>query len=274
MTAARTTCALLVAGLVAWALAPDRRLEQSAPARARDATPPAPETIRIAQIELSPEPPPERAKKKPRPQPKPATLPARGATPTPPEPPEPKPVAAAALKPEPEPGVRGEALLRAGAFPRLRASYARIGFERYRDAVLALGGRFFLFDDARRQPVAEVDPRTGRIQAAGSRAGLSHWPRDVTRHLADALERGRARYGSVVTRVILLPPAKLDATLLGALDAHLRQQALGPGDLARVDVAYELRAGRLHCDVLAVALRDGSERPMALTIDLSGGHAG
>ena len=74
-----------------------------------------------------------------------------------------------------------------------------------------------------------------------------------------------------VSRVILLPPARLDAALLGALDAHLRALGLDPGDLLRVDVAYELRAGNLHCDVLLVAMRDGTERPLSLEIDLSGG---
>jgi hypothetical protein len=70
--------------------------------------------------------------------------------------------------------------------------------------------------------------------------------------------------------VILLPPASVDAALLGALEEELLAQGISPGQLLRVDVAYELVTERLHCRVLSVALRDGSEQPLALRIDLSG----
>ena len=168
---------------------------------------------------------------------------------------------------------RGRALLEAGRFPRLRASYARIGFATYRDAVLELGGGFFLFDEQRRQTVARVDPRTGRIRDEAPDSALSRWPRDVTRHLKDVLQAGQRRYGSHVSRVVLLPPAALDAALLGGLDAALRARGLDPGELARVDVACELRAGRLHGTVLAIGLRDGAERALDLSIDLAAGVA-
>ena len=36
-------------------------------------------------------------------------------------------------------------------------------------------------------------------------------------------------------------------------------------------MAYEMHDGRLHCQVLSLALRDGSEREVELRIDLSGG---
>jgi hypothetical protein len=66
----------------------------------------------------------------------------------------------------------------------------------------------------------------------------------------------------------------VDAALLGALDQRLAELGLHPNSLLRVDVAYELRSGRLHCEVLAVALRDGSERDLGLWIDLSEGARG
>ena len=74
-----------------------------------------------------------------------------------------------------------------------------------------------------------------------------------------------------MTRVILLPPNSVDAALLGALDLHLKQSQLQSDELARVDVVYELIDRRLHCDVLAVGLRDGSERELQLRVDLSAG---
>ena len=195
---------------------------------------------------------------------------APAAAPAPAPPPEPPAVPAVRVA-QSEAHPSGESLLESGTFPRLRATYNRIGFSAYRDAVLELGGAFFLFDASARTPVAEVDPRSGAVQSERVRANLSRWPRDVTRHLGETLRLGQERYGPRVSRVILLPPAHLDAALLGALDAHLRAQHIETRALVRVDVAYELRGGRLHCDVLTLALRDGTERPVSLEIDLSGG---
>lgn len=178
----------------------------------------------------------------------------------------------AALRPDPEALARGDALLRAGAFPRLRATYSRIGFVAYREAVLALGGAFYLYDLRARRVLAEVDPRSDLLGAEGVREELSRWPRDVTRHLQGALALGRERYGARASRVVLLPPASLDAALLGALDRRLRELGVNSDSLLRVDVAYELAGGRLHCEVLSVALRDGTERELGLRIDLSAGE--
>ena len=178
----------------------------------------------------------------------------------------------AALRPDPEALARGDALLRAGAFPRLRATYIRIGFAAYSEAVLELGGAFYVYDPRARRALAEVDPRSGLLGAEGVREELSRWPRDVTRHLQSALVLGRERYGSRASRVVLLPPASLDAALLGALDRRLQELGVGSDSLLRVDVAYELRGGRLQCEVLTVALRDGSERELGLQIDLSVGE--
>ena len=212
-------------------------------------------------------------------EPAPAARKPRPPAPPAPAPPQPPPLPAASRAPQVKQSpaltgqvlARGSTLLRAGAFPRMRATYRRIGFDAYRDAMLALGGAFYLFDAAERRPVAEVDPKSGALGPAEVRAGLSRWPRDVTRHLGDALARGAERYGPRVTRVILLPPESVDAALLGALDAHLREQGLTSDQLLRVDVAYEMHHGRLHCQVLSLALRDGSERELELRIDLSGG---
>ena len=175
----------------------------------------------------------------------------------------------AALRPDPEALARGDALLRAGAFPRLRATYIRIGFAAYREAVLELGGAFYVYDPRARRALAEVDPRSGLLGTEGLREELSRWPRDVTRHLQSALALGRQRYGARVSRVVLLPPASLDAALLGALDRRLHELGVSSDSLLRVDVAYELHGGRLQCEVLTVALRDGSERELGLRIDLS-----
>jgi hypothetical protein len=210
------------------------------------------ELVRIELPEAQPKPPPP-------PEPGPPALPAR------------QEAESAARSPTQETIERGEARLQQGAFPRLRATYARIGFRAYRDAVLDLGAGFFLFDSSTRQPLATVNPKTGELSDAVMLERLSRWPRDVTRHLPIALERGRARYGARASRVILLPPASVDAALLGALEDELLARGIAPGKLLRVDVAYELVAERLHCRVLSVALSDGSEQPLALRIDLSGG---
>ena len=65
----------------------------------------------------------------------------------------------AALRLDPEALARGDALLRAGVFPRLRATYVRIGFPAYREAVVALGGGLL--------PVRRQDaPDSGRGRSA------------------------------------------------------------------------------------------------------------
>ena len=276
MALLRIAAALAVAlGIVIWlAPEPDRLLE---PAAAAPAPPPL-ERIEIASVELpAPEPAPlPEAEPEPAPEAEPVSTPqppapeATTAKPPPPEPPG-VPAVREAVRPGADALARGHTRLREGVFPRLRASYARIGFARYRDAVLGLGGVFYLFDPASRKVLAQVDPRTHESFAVEQRSDLSQWPRDVTRHLAPALERGRERYGERAGRVILLPPARIDAALLGALDQELRALSLAPERLVRVDVAYEMRDGRLHCEVLAVALREAGERPLDLLIDLSGG---
>ncbi len=253
MARAHAAAAVVVAFAVLLLLSPSVWEQLVRPESSADPAPPE-RRIEIVEIKLRAEPEARPTRPLPRPRPTPAPPSRPAAQPAPPDPLE-----------------RGESLLRAGQFPSLRATYDRIGFAAYRDSMLSLGGAFFLFDTAARQPVAEVDPRTGELRGEFVRGGLSRWPRDVTRHLGEPLRIGQASYGSRVSRVILLPPARLDAALLGALDAHLRALGLDPGDLLRVDVAYELRAGKLHCDVLLVAMRDGTERPLSLEIDLSGG---
>jgi hypothetical protein len=239
---------LAAAFAVAWLLTPE---PESEPEVGMTAAPERWERIEIVHVEAPRAPAPEPEARRP-------------------EPPRPKPRRPSGIPAQLE---RGERLLEAGVFPQLRATYRRIGFEAYRDAVLALGGGFFVFDSSAGRPIAEIDPRTGSVRSRELRDGLSRWPRDVTRHLPHALERGRLRWGERASRVILLPPARFDAILLGALDAYLRASDEG-GQLVGVDVAYELRDGRLGCEVLSLSLRDGTRRSVGLRVDLSGGVTG
>jgi hypothetical protein len=247
--------ALSVAAAVVWLFAPPPPEAESGDERAKQ----EPEEAQI-RIDLAPPPAPP---------PKPPRAPSRAEAPSdsgsPPE------VAAAApvVVPSSATFQRGGELMEAGSFPRLRATYQRIGFADYRDAMVALGGRFYLFDASKRRPVAEIEPRSGTVLGEAVPARLSRWPRDVTRHLQPALENGRSRYGERVTRIVLLPPRSLDAALLGALDARMRAVELNAADVLGVSVAYELRGGRLHCSVLGVTLRDGQERSLPLVVDLS-----
>ena len=256
--AGRVLLALCAAAAVVWLFAPPRAAE-SPTDEARES--PDDAQIRVALAAPPPPPPPAPA---PGPGP-PAREPSVAEPPSPPvSAPEPPVVVPSASTRQ-----RGSKLMEAGIFPRLRATYDRIGFADYRDAMVALGGRFYLFDASKRIPVAEIEPRSGAIGGESVPARLSRWPRDVTRHLHAALENGRGRYGERVTRVVLLPPRSLDAALLGALDARMSEAELRATDLLGVRVAYELRGGRLHCSVLGVTLRDGRERSLPLVVDLS-----
>jgi hypothetical protein len=259
--AGRVLIALCAAAAVVWVFAPPPGATEPADETASELPDPDAAQIRVA-LAPPPIPPPE-----------PRREPPRGSTSAePPQTPAPAPQPsepAAIVVPSSDTLRRGTALMEAGSFPRLRATYDRIGFADYRDAMLALGGRFYLFDAGKRRPVAEIEPRSGAIGGETVPARLSRWPRDVTRHLPSALENGRGRYGDRVTRVVLLPPRSLDAALLGALDARMRDAELRAPDVLGVSVAYELRGGRLHCAVLDVTLRDGRKRSLPLIVDLS-----
>jgi hypothetical protein len=255
--AGRVLIAFGTAAAVVWLFAPPRAAESAAEA---ESEPPDEAQIRVAFAPPPAPPAPPPAAPEP-----PAREPSAAEPPSPPvSAPEPPVVVPSASTQQ-----RGSALMEAGIFPRLRATYDRIGFADYRDAMVELGGRFYLFDASKRLPVAEIEPRSGAIRGESVPARLSRWPRDVTRHLHAALENGRGRYGERVTRVVLLPPRSLDAALLGALDARIRETELRATDVLGVRVAWELRSGRLHCSVLGVTLRDGRERSLPLVVDLS-----
>jgi hypothetical protein len=153
--------------------------------------------------------------------------------------------------------------------PKVRGSMVRIGFGSYRDAMRALGGGFFLYDAAAKRPVAEIDPVSGAVLSEALRDGLSDWPRDVTSDLASALELGQKRYGPRVSRVVLMWPAALDTALIAALQRELPPLGVAYDEVVRVDVVYELRAGRLECDVVGVGLRDAGDRALELRVTLS-----
>jgi hypothetical protein len=262
----RVAVTLIVAIAVARLVDPD-----DPKSRSLDAPEPAPDParrIRITRIELPDNPPkpvPVHRRSTPREPVERMPAPAPPPVPEPPPPPTPQVVV-----PDADAVRRGQSLLDTGTFPRLRATYARIGFPSYRDAMVSLGGRFFLYDGVRRRPLAEIDPRTGAILGESLDGALSRWPRDVTRHLDFALEHGRAVYGSAASRVILLPPARVDAALLGSVEGFARGLGLDPSEIVRLDLAYEIREGRLRCEVISVALRAGTERDLSLHVDLSG----
>lgn len=254
----------LSAAAVVWFFAPRAAtllVESPAPVPLAETEP---AVIEIAEIKLAEDPP----KPKPRPPAPPAQRPARAVDPEPVE----KAAPSAPLAPSPASDLaRGRVALASGVFPRLRASYANVGFERYRDAMLELGAGFFLFDFAARQPIAGVDPTNGTTSRPNLSDRLSRWPRDITRHTPELLESGRREFGPSVSRVVLLPPVDVDAALLGALERYLATRELEPRELARVDVVYSLVGSRLHCDVLALGLQDGTEISADLQVDLSQG---
>ena len=262
---------------IAWWLWPDL-----SPARpvASEPPPEPPPSIRIARIEPLP------VEAQPAPAPAPArveeqTAPKGGAAETkairPVLPASEVPVLADTARPrEPRDGdsiALGEQRIAEGRFPRQRASYARIGFERYRDAMLALGGRFYLFDRRARRPLAELDPFTSEHRAIEALPPhLSAWPRDVTPYLRDVLEAPDVRraYDGRATHVVLLPPADIDAAFVGGLDRALRRQGLDIERVASVRLLYELSHTGLGCEVVRVELFDGTRRELDLRLALSG----
>ncbi len=224
--------------------------EQVVPGADREVEPPV-DPIQIQRIEL----------------PSPASVPASAASPGPVD-------VGPARRPEArtvsteETIVRGRRLLDSGRFPRLRGTYERIGFEAYRGAMERLGARIFFYDGLHRRPVAEIE---GELAPTSSE--LSRWPRDLTRHLESELREGRELHGTHVSRVVLLPPARLDALLLGSVEESLQRRGLDPTLLSRLDLAYEIREGRLGCELLTAGMQDGTEVSLGLHVDLSTARA-
>jgi type IV secretory pathway VirB10-like protein len=261
----RALVALASAACVSWWLWPSGAEERREPPRELATAPlELPEIVPITPVAPEPEMPqaPEPAAAPPPP------LPARAAAP-------PLPTITATAKAAPRPslpvlqstGKRGE--LSAGRLPKLKADGRRIGFIAYRDAMLALGGGFFLYDALAKRPFAEIDPVTGEVRSETLRSGLSDWPRDMTSLFEAALELGRKRYGARASRVVLLPPAHIDTTLVTALRRELPLLGVDPDAVVRVDLVYELRDGRLECDVVGVGLRDAGDRTLELRVTLS-----
>ncbi len=154
-----------------------------------------------------------------------------------------------------------------GRLPKVKASGP--DFAAYRDAMLALGGGFFLYDASAKRLLAEIDALSGEIRSEGLRKGLSDWPRDLTPLFKAALELGQQRYGARASRVVLLPPASIDAALVAALVRELPPLGVDVDAVVRVDLVYELRGGRLECEVVGVGLRDAADRALELRVTLS-----
>ena len=233
---------------------------------------PAPTPEPVAEPEPEPEPTPDPvAEPEPTPEPEPVAQPAR---PDPPVEvaarPEPTPPTPHTLRPGAADIALGSQRLREGRFPRLRATYRHVGFDAYSAAVVRLGGAFFVYDAGRRRPLARVDWRNTVLRDDADTTGLSRWPRDVTRHVPEALAAGRERFGSQASRVVLLPPEHVDAALIGGLERHLHAVGVDPTRLERVDIAYRIVGRRLVGEVLGVGLRGGAERALTVRIDLEG----
>ena len=170
--------------------------------------------------------------------------------------------------PAPTDFVRGKELL-AGEFPRMRGYYSRVGWEDYRDAMISLGSRFYVWDAHENQPLASLDPITGETSEAKSQLGLSPFPRDVSSNLTHALAEGKKAFGDAASHVVMLPPERFDAALLSGLEKLLRRNGIQSDRVSSFEGAFEIRNGGLWCEVLSTSLKDGTTREVAFLINLA-----
>lgn len=202
-----------------------------------------------------------------RPKPQIAVQVAKAPAPKPRKPVAPPLLEAATFVPGPSDFLKGQRLLE-GGFPRMVATYERIGFSRYTEEAQALGGQFFLWDSESNHPVARLDPKTGEAWEGPLSSHLSRWPRDVSAHLGDAIARHRGDYGHRASHAVLLPPVRVDEAILSGLDHLLRLNGIDPASVGSFFGAYELRGDHLVYVVLSATLKNGTQREVSFAIDL------
>lgn len=169
---------------------------------------------------------------------------------------------------------RGRALMEEGRFPGLTAYYNRtIGFSRYAEAMIQLGGRLFVRDMDALELRAEVDLVRNRLLPVDRRSLAHLSPR--SRDLSDepALQRfvikAESAYGSARYSIILLVPIQVDAFLTAGMEEGLSRLGLSLDNFISFEGQYQGQGGDLVLKILFGMTRAGEKVPLRLAFNFS-----
>jgi hypothetical protein len=134
--------------------------------------------------------------------------------------------------------------------PAISASYAEsIGFTRYVQAMEALGGRFFIYDDTRNRLLHGFSPLTGKTAPVdpASLRGLSPRLRELSYEPAVEAVLNRYRITQSRSRIkwVLLLPREVETSIAAQLSGAIQNGNLPPGEWSRADATYRMSGGRL-----------------------------
>ena len=143
----------------------------------------------------------------------------------------------------------------AGAMPGVIAAYRRtLGFRTYAQAMIALGGRFVVWQQQRRKLIAVIDPLHGTRQPLDRQAvqGLSPRARDLSDEPALAAYREPGREA-----VLLLVPLEVEAAIQAGLTHALASTGLTPQAVATVHGVYTIEQGEVILTLTAATTKNG-----------------
>jgi hypothetical protein len=196
--------------------------------------------------------------------PKPAPQPPKTVSP-PPQPPVTAPLPLAAT-----PASTASTKETAGFTLPISANYRRtLGFRKYAESMLALGGTFLIFDgDKIRATVDVLNPGISTVEL-NQLAGMSPRSREITDvALASCLEEARLRLGAGYYSVILLLPIQKDAEIQQAALRMLDASGAKASDVIRIEAEYRKDGNRLELVFTEVLLRDQPPKTVNFAITL------
>jgi len=220
--------------------------------------PPEEVTVEEVQPEAMPEPTPQPTEPVVNESPMPEQEVAEAITP---EPPAPSPTIAPASTPAPD------------SLPSISAEYRQtLGFYGYVSAMRELGGRFFLYDDARDKILAEVDPVSGDISEvdASSLKGLSPRLRELSDEpeARSLLKLHRERFDAVRLKLVLLIPQGIENLITQQLRSGYETGRIPAGEWVGLEGVYLREGGQLVLRLDRARAAQGLSAPMQLSVYL------
>lgn len=152
----------------------------------------------------------------------------------------------------------------------ISANYRRtLGFRKYAESMLELGGVFLIFDGDKIRATADVLNASISAVEPNQLAGMSPRSREITDlALTTCLEETRLRLGPGFYSVILLLPMQKDAQIQQAALRMLDASGVKASDAIRIEAEYRKDGEHLELVFTEVVLRDQPPRAVNFAITL------